>query len=116
MLHAVRERRKARRVPVSMKVGSDEGTPLGFGYASNISRNGLAIEAQALVDPPHPPSEGSMLRLRFKLPESDLVISAGARVVRVDLQPNWPRLALEFVDLSPDFLEEIERFVQRSVG
>jgi hypothetical protein len=42
------EKRRVPRVPVSMRVGSGEA--IGFGYALNISKEGLAVDAQALAD------------------------------------------------------------------
>lgn len=84
---------------------------IGFGYAQDISESGLAVDAQALTEEKDTPEVGAMLQMRFKLPKSDLVITAQGRVVRVVQSGASPRIAMEFVHLASDFRKEIERYV-----
>jgi hypothetical protein len=110
------EKRRVPRVPVSMQVGTPEGETVGFGYALNISVEGLAVDAQALASERSIPAEGSQLRLRFKLPKSNLVITVLGKVVRVERSNEAPRLAVEFLDATPDIRTEISRFVSSELS
>jgi hypothetical protein len=110
------EKRRAPRVPVSMQVGGGAGKALGFGYALNISEEGLAIDAAALADARSVPSVGSEIRMRFKLPKSDLVITVLGKVVRVERNDTSPRVALTFLDATPEIRTEIRRFVEVQIS
>ncbi|MFH1263848.1 MAG: PilZ domain-containing protein [Pseudomonadota bacterium] len=105
------EKRRAPRVPVSMRIGSAEGEAIGFGYALNISEQGLAVDAQALANEKVVPLVGTKIRMQFKLPKSDLVITVYGKVVRVERNDTSPRLALEFLDATPEIRTEIARYV-----
>jgi len=106
------EKRKTPRVPIAMNIEQfDAVETYGFGYAKNISEEGLAIEAQALIDPEKLPKVGDELRLRFKLPHSRLVITVQGKVMRIDPGSKTPCLAIAFHQLSPDFHREIQRYV-----
>jgi hypothetical protein len=107
------EKRKSPRVPVSMKVAGEGGETIGFGYAINLSEEGLAVEASALAEGEEIPPVGSEIRIRFKLPKSDLVIALLARLVRVERNDTIPRIGISFVDLTPEIRTEIRRFVLR---
>ena len=105
------EKRKSPRVPVSMNVEkSDAFVTLGFGYAKNISEEGLAVDAEALVDPALLPRLGDEVRMRFKLPKSQFVITAIGKVVRVSTELTPPLFAFSFVGLLPEFRKEIRRY------
>ena len=109
------ELRGAPRVPVSMRVEKEHrDEPIGFGYARNLSEKGMAIDAEALIEGKANLRIGDELRMRFKLPKSDVVITAHGKIVRIDASSLAPRIALEFVNLPPDFLSEVSRFVLRS--
>jgi hypothetical protein len=99
-----------------MRIGTDEGRAIGFGYAINISAEGLAVDAQALADDRSVPAVGTEIRMRFKLPKSDLVIAVSGKVVRVERNDSAPRLALSFLDTTPDIRTEIARFVATQVS
>ena len=112
-----KERRKALRVPVSIKIEGKEGRKtVGFGYARNLSENGMAIDAQALADGQSVPEMNSQVYLRFKLPKSDLVISVIAKVVRAEDSKDFPMIGVEFLSLSPEFQSEIVAFIERSTS
>jgi len=98
---------------VSMNVEGFAGSnTLGFGYAQNISESGLSVDAQALEDRRPLPGVGSKIRMRFKIPNADVVVTAQGKVVRVDLGATSPLFALEFVEMEPDFREAIRRYVE----
>lgn len=99
-----------------MRVGTGGEKAIGFGYALNISEEGMAVDAQALADESSVPSVGNEIRMRFKLPKSDLVITLLGKVVRVECNVTGPRLALLFLDTTPDIRAEISRFVQTQVS
>lgn len=105
------EKRRVPRVPISMKIGNEEGKTIGFGYALNISEEGLAVDAAALAEERSIPSVGTEIQMRFKLPKSDLVIAVVGKVVRVETNDTTPRLALAFLDATPDIRTEIRRYV-----
>jgi hypothetical protein len=99
-----------------MTVGTSLDASIGFGYAQNISIDGLAIDAQALTSEEKIPSVGGHLRMKFKLPKSDLVITVSGEILRVDRAGDFPRIALKFVDATPDIRSEISRFVSLHHG
>lgn len=106
------DRRTAKRVPVSMTIGSAAtGTTVGFGYARDISERGMAIDAEALTSEKSVPLVGSELEMRFKLPKSPLVIHVRGKVMRVALTDRVPMVALEFLDASYEMKSEIRRFI-----
>ncbi len=110
------DKRKADRVPVSMNVEhADRDEAIGFGYARDISIEGLAVDAQALVDGKQAPATGTYLRMRFKLPKSNLVITAHGQVVRVDGEKEAPCIAVAFSKLDPDFKNEIAQYVRSTL-
>ncbi len=95
-----------------MKVGSEEGKTVGFGYAENISVTGLAIDAQVLIKTEVVPSIGDQLRMRFKLPSGSLYMSVTGRVVRIHRsESDHPLIGTEFIDLPVEFRDEISRYV-----
>jgi hypothetical protein len=108
------EKRRTPRVPVSMRVGSADGPAIGFGYALNISVEGLAVDAAALADDQSVPGVGTEIRMKFKLPKSDRVIAVTGKVVRVERNDTGPRLGLTFLDADPDIRAEIARFVSQT--
>ncbi len=110
------DRRSCPRVPVSMRIADAMQETIGFGYAQNISEMGLAIDAKALTGKEALPQIGTLLQMRFKLPKSQLVITAQGRVVRVADDGDFPRIAMEFVHLSSDFRAEIERYISSELA
>jgi hypothetical protein len=95
-----------------MTVESADVKAIGFGYAQNISVEGVAIDAQALASERDVPSVGSRLRMRFKLPKNDFVITVSGEVLRVDrMGLAAPLLALKFVDSTPDIRAAIATYV-----
>jgi hypothetical protein len=111
------DNRRAPRVPVSMLVTPVDEQPvaIGFGYAHNVSEQGLAIDAEAMAEPVRIPPVGTELRMRFKLPRGSVVITAIGRVVRVEERGKAPRMAVQFVDLPFEFRSEIRAYVEATL-
>lgn len=107
------EKREVPRVPVSMKVEKDPGEKIVFGYARDISRRGIAVNADIVDEAKDLPMIGDTFSIKFKLPSSVLVITAVGKVVRMDLYDNRPPvLGIEFQDLNPEFASVIDDFVK----
>lgn len=113
MSNSILEKRKLKRIPISMRIESDTIDPIGFGYAVNISEKGLGVVAEALVHSDSVPAMGSTLKLKFKLPLSDYYISALAQVVYIELrQPSPPQIGFEFKSIPDEALEQIRLYIQ----
>ena len=110
------EKRKFLRVPVSIRVEAEGEPVLGSGYAMNISEIGMAIDAQALMNDSSLPKKSAQLRLKFKLPGSDRVLTVHSVVSRVDVLEGAPRIAVEFEGLSHEDRKEISQMIQLQLG
>jgi hypothetical protein len=107
------EKREVPRVPVSMKVEQNKEQKIVFGYARDISKRGIAVNAEILDEKKDLPMIGDTFTIKFKLPNTDLFITALGKVVRMDLYDNKPPvLALEFQDLNSEFSAVIDDFVK----
>ncbi len=108
------EKRQVPRVPVSMKVDSPEHEKIVFGYARDISKRGIAINAEIVDESKDLPMIGDTFSLKFKLPSAPIVISAVGKVVRMDLYDDKPPvLGMEFINLPSEFSAVIEDFIKR---
>lgn len=107
------EKRKVPRVPISMKVDNPTEEKIVFGYARDISRRGIAVNAEIVDESKDLPMIGDTFSLKFKLPSAAVVITAVGKVVRMDLYDNKPPvLGMEFIDLDPKFSTVIDDFVK----
>ena len=108
------EKRQVPRVPVSMKVDNPEHEKIVFGYARDISRRGIAINAEIIDEAKDLPMIGDTFSLKFKLPSAPVVIDAVGKVVRMDLYDDKPPvLGMEFINLSHEFMSGIDEFVKK---
>ncbi|MCC7460147.1 MAG: PilZ domain-containing protein [Proteobacteria bacterium] len=108
------EKREVPRVPVSMKVDNSTQGKIVFGYARDISKRGIAVNAEIIDEKKDLPMIGDTFSLKFKLPSAAVVISAVGKVVRMDLYEGKPPvLGMEFIDLEPEFGVVIDDFVKR---
>ena len=108
------EKRKNQRIPIAMTVQSVEIEPIGFGYAFNISRQGLGVDALAMVKEKKVPEKGADLKLKFKIPKSEHYISALATVVYIDFEDQGhPKIGFEFKDISNESLDAIEAYIKQ---
>lgn len=108
------EKREVPRVPVSMKVDNDKHEKIVFGYARDISKRGIAVNAEIVDEKSDLPMIGDKFALKFKLPSAAIIITAVGKVVRMDLYDNKPPvLGMEFIDLEDQFGVVIDDFVKR---
>ena len=107
-VHALPERRNDRRYHARMAVyyGLYENMLL-TDYCINISTGGMFLESSTIL------TMGTELIVKFKLPESDSIIIANARVAWTN-DPNAikkeslpPGMGLQFLDLSLENLRVI---------
>lgn len=110
------ERRKYPRVPVYMKVINEtKEIDFGFSYASDISAGGLALDTKVILDNKINLKEGSILKIKFKIPGGRLYITAIGEVTRLGKNGNTDKtIGLKFTDLEDDFRKEIQVFVDQS--
>ena len=108
------EKREVPRVPVSMTVEKDLGDKIVFGYARDISKHGMAVNAEIMDEARDLPMIGDTFLIKFKLPSSITIITAIGKVVRMDLYDNKPPiLGLEFQNLTAEYGDIIDDFVKR---
>lgn len=107
------EKRKAPRVPVSMKIEKDASQKaLIFGYARDISCDGISVTSEVTSDLNEIPNIGDTLELSFKLPKSDHKINVTAKLVRVDMAEGKPPvLGLSYMRIESDSKKNIDHFV-----
>lgn len=95
-----------------MTVEKEKGEKIVFGYARDISKGGIGVNAE-IVDESNLPNIGDEFFVKFKLPNTDTVIAAKAEVVRMNLYDDrLPVLALQFKNLDIDFSVAIDRYVK----
>ncbi len=61
------EKREVPRVPVSMKVDNYHEEKIVFGYARDISKRGMAVNAEIVDEKKDLPMIGDTFTLKFKL-------------------------------------------------
>ena len=106
------EKRQSQRFPVSIRVEKDEHSKIVFGYTRDISVHGIAIVAEVIPNQSDMPSIGEAFKMKFKLPTSDLYISAFGKVVRLDLVDHKPPVVgLQFIDMELGFRKLIEEYM-----
>ena len=108
------ERRQSLRVPITViraRIGDGPGT--FFGYAYDISRDGLGIRTLS------PKAPGTRYRLEFDLPPPlSLTVVCHCEVVwtrRFAESPaRQPGMGIRFLDLSPETAEAISRWIREA--
>ena len=106
--HIERERRKAERIQLVVRVEYSTIDDFFSEFSRDINRGGLFIETS------RPLSLGSEVMMRFNLPGGDDVIETVAHVVRVshgDAQEP-PGMGLEFEKLRNDDRARIDQLVR----
>ena len=96
------EKRKHKRVPLHVPIECRAGNTALQARAENVSISGLLIRTET----PFP--EDQEITIRFSLPDSAHVIQCRAHVAHV--VPDT-FMGVEFLDLSPEFLELIEKYI-----
>ncbi len=108
-----KERRRAKRVPVYMKViNESKEQDFGFSYAKNISEGGMALDTKVFLDDKIKIKEGSNLKLKFKVPGGKFYITSSATVIRIEKQNLGNTIiGVKFSGMTDDFKREIKTFV-----
>ena len=114
----VKEKRKFERVPLKVQVFVRDKEYNGtiYFYSSNISKKGMFLESELLLD------EGTEFVFEFTLPSSPKFIRTKGKVVwvtrpgavGVDIN-NPPGMGIEFVEISPDNEREVEAFIEKKL-
>ncbi len=103
-------RRPPPRLWLKQEAELEAGEIHARGSLLNVSGSGALMEARADELPEILP-EGRV-RLRFRLPESGLVLEPVGRVIRRVEEPGAQvRIALEFLDMDPDAQRALESFL-----
>ena len=100
------DRRKGKRVSVQLWVKERDPDGVYYNHATNLSSGGMYLERAI----PHP--VGTEVELHFTLPDESEPIVARARIVNAAVESMG--MGLAFVDLAPEVLERIEKFVGKS--
>lgn len=107
------EKRQVARVPIAMKVENRVQEKIVFGYARDISRRGIAVNAEITDEAQDLPMIGDTFSLKFKLPSAPSIITAVGKVTRLDLYDDKPPvLGMEFVNLDREFSDIIDDYVR----
>lgn len=102
------DRRSARRIPVEMWVEESTDRELYFQRGANISVGGIFLERTI----PH--SKGTVVNLRFTLPEDTSPIKVKGEIVNVGEDPSELGMGVKFIGLTDADLKRIEQFIERA--
>jgi CheY-like chemotaxis protein len=101
--------RKALRVFVRMKVEGESGGQNFYGESENIAMGGVLIRSEV------PLKKGSVVKLRFLLPDEEYHVEAKGKVIRTDKESFKPEygLGIIFQDMGAMAKEMIEEFIRK---
>jgi CheY-like chemotaxis protein len=103
-------RRPPPRLSLKREVELEAGEVQARASLVNLSGSGVLLETPAWALPAALP-EGPV-RLRFRLPETELLLEPEGRVIRRTEAPGEPaRIALEFLEMDPDSQRALEDFI-----
>jgi uncharacterized protein (TIGR02266 family) len=100
------ERRTSLRVPAEIWVEETRAGEVYFQRTVNLSEGGLFFERTI----PHP--KGTIVNLKFSLPESEKVIQCKGEIVNLPKNTEGLGMGIKFVDLSDEHRAEIVSFVR----
>ncbi|HMQ11565.1 MAG TPA: PilZ domain-containing protein [Oligoflexia bacterium] len=104
------EKRKASRIPVSMRVDCQGIDPIAFGYAQNFSLQGMALVVH--YQNHHDISPNESVVLKFILPGSATALSLKAKITRISQASDKETLiGVQFSDLSELAFKELSFFM-----
>lgn len=98
------------RVPLKAKALGTKGDEPFFCTMRNVSASGMLIETEQLL------VQGDQITCLFSLPASREIVAAGEAVRSLHMPDGLYQYGVQFIDLSPEFSEEIEKFVANSHG
>ncbi len=101
------DRRRNPRVRANFRVQFETLDQLVMAYTKNLSKGGMFIRTDHLLP------VNAVVRLVFQLPGGDEV-SCISRIVRTLSSEKKKGIAVEFMDVSADSLERIERFISQA--
>jgi hypothetical protein len=107
-----RDRRQSPRIVLDVRVDVKTGDWSQFASVTDLSDFGVFVLSNA----PHP--VGSMLRLRFKLPDDENVLEVDGEVrsTRLPGSADGPAgMGIEFVVPSPSLVEKLGAYIKRFV-
>ena len=113
----MREKRKFVRIPISMKIECFQNNPVGFGYGKNLSKEGLLVDAKAMMDQQSNFNIGTNIEIKFMLPGTQKTVSAITEITRIESnEENIPTLALKFIKIDPSCEKYLEMFIQEKTN
>lgn len=105
------KKRKGVRLPVQVKILEESGYfNFSFAYGMNISSQGMAIEPKIIFCQKKEVSEGSQLKLKFKLPGGKYFLALAAEVVWIKGKEDQQSYGLRFIDPPQDFISDFSRY------
>ncbi|MFH1263051.1 MAG: PilZ domain-containing protein [Pseudomonadota bacterium] len=112
---ATAEKRKHLRLPLRvLRVETELRGEVFFGHATNISKTGLFIQTT------NPRPVGFQIKIRFEMPRFKKKIQCMAEVVWAQEFTGEkgiePGMGLKFLDLAPEELQMLDRFVEEKTG
>ena len=104
------DRRAYVRIPAEIWVEESRVGEIYFQRTTNVSEGGLFFEQTI----PHP--RGTVVNLKFGLPESSTTIQCKGEVVNLPQTNEGLGMGIKFLDLSEDHKREIIDFIKKSVS
>lgn len=100
------------RVPIDAEVRLSTEDGESWGWARNISRGGMFVEAESLLEP------DTQLAVEFLMPEHDVSVSPTARVVwrRPPAPELTPGMGLQFLKLDRDLAQWLDEYVYQQAS
>lgn len=96
-------KRATRRVPIVAKIEAQAGGFPFIALAENISEGGMLVRTASPLD------EGSVVHMRFTLPDTNLEIKVNATVRHV---VPGESMGMKFEDLDDKDLEAVKKYVE----
>ncbi len=116
-VHDGLERRRSRRVVLTVRVGNLSGAPIAMAMTRNISVHGVLVDV-VLSDPNWTAIIGQVLEVRFSLPEVPHPIDSQVVVARIERHDSQVirAIGLEFRGLTERQQLAIEEFIHPLFG
>ena len=105
-----RDRRAFARVPAEIWVEESRAGEIYFQRTANVSEGGLFFEQTI----PHP--RGTVVNLKFGIPDSSVVIQCRGEVVNLPKTNEGLGMGIMFLDLGEEHKQIIIDFIKKSVS
>ncbi len=103
-----KERRSSERISVEMWVEQSTSREVYFQRGTNLSVGGIYLEHTI------PMPKGTEVRLVFTLPGDEEPITVRGMIVNIGESVSELGMGVQFVDLPPEALVQIQNFIQNS--